>query len=162
VNEEGSGDMYYKGANVVHMVRHIMGDEAFKAMLLGLQRTYRHRIVSSAEVEAYMDSCTTEDLRPLFDQYLRTTKVPVLEWGVKDRQLIARWTDCDPGFTMRVGLVVNGKPMSARIGTAWWTISSDRMKKAKLEVDRNWYVKARGLTADELKQVVLSSSPLAR
>jgi hypothetical protein len=30
VNEEGSGDMYYKGANLIHMIRHIVGDSTFK------------------------------------------------------------------------------------------------------------------------------------
>ncbi len=158
VNEEGSGDMYYKGANVVHMVRHILGDDAFKAMLLGLQRTYRHRIVTSAEVEAYMDSCTSEDLRPLFDQYLRTAQVPTLEWGVKDKQLIARWTNCMPGFRMRTGLVLNGKPLTVELGTEWKTLSTGKVKKARLEIDRNWYAKERALTADELKEVQLTPS----
>lgn len=158
VNEEGSGDMYYKGANVVHMARRIMGDEAFKAMLLGLQRHYRHRIVTSAEVEAYMDSCTSEDLRPLFDQYLRTTQVPVLEWGVKDKQLIARWTNCVPDFRMRTGLQLNGRLVAALIGTEWTTLSAGRVKKARLAIDRNWYATARALTPEQLKAVVLTPS----
>lgn len=158
VNEEGSGDMYYKGANLVHMVRRIMGDDAFKAMLPGLQRQYRHRIVTSADVEAYMDSCTSEDLRPVFDQYLRTTKVPVLEWGVKDRQLIARWTNCIPGFRMRTGLQLNGRPVAALIGTEWTTISAGKVKRVKLAIDRNWYATARPLTAEQLKSVVLTPS----
>ena len=40
VNKEGSGDMYYKGGNMLHMIRQIMGDSAFRGMLRGLQKTF--------------------------------------------------------------------------------------------------------------------------
>lgn len=158
VNQEGSGDMYPKGASVVHMVRHIMGDAPFKAMLLEMQRKYRHKVVTSAEIEAFMDSCSAEDLRPLFDQYLRSTKVPVLEWGVKDKQLVARWTNCIPGFTMRVGLVINERPVDTTIGTEWRTLSTGKVKKAGVQIDRNWYATARKLSSDEMKAVELKPS----
>lgn len=155
VNEEGSGDMYYKGANVVHMARKAMGEEAFKTMLLGMQRQYRHRIVTSAQIEAYMDSATSDDLRPLFDQYLRTEQVPVLEWGVKDKQLVARWNNCIEGFHMRVTLLVNGVPMNTDISGAWTVLATGKVSKAKVELDRNWFAGTHALTSQEMKAVSL-------
>src|SRR5436190_7776988 len=41
VNEEGSGDMYNKGANLIHTIRAIMGDDArFKTMRRAVHCTY--------------------------------------------------------------------------------------------------------------------------
>lgn len=82
VNQEGSGDMYNKGANLIHMIRHIVGDSTFKAMLLEMNRRFYHKTVTSAEIEDFMiDFSRSKTLlnKSLFDQYLRTAQVPVLE-----------------------------------------------------------------------------------
>src|SRR6185369_3625247 len=80
VNKEGSGDMYNKGANLLHMIRHIVGDSTFKAMLHEMNRRFYHKITSSAEIEDFMinfDPRTKSVLnRSIFDQYLRTAGVP--------------------------------------------------------------------------------------
>ena len=158
VNSEGSGDMYYKGASVVHMVRHIIGEEKFKAMLLEMQRKYRHKVVTSAEIEAFMNSYSTSDLTPLFDQYLRTVRVPVLEWGVANKQLVARWTNCIDTFRMQVMITVNGKPMIVTIGRDWKVIATGKVKKAKVQVDRNWYAEVRAMPAAEMKGITVNPS----
>ena len=158
VNSEGSGDMYYKGASVVHMVRHIIGEEKFKAMLLEMQRKYRHKVVTSAEIEAFMNSYSTSDLTPLFDQYLRTIRVPVLEWGVANKQLVARWTNCIDTFRMQVMITVNGKPMIVTIGHDWKVIATGKVKKAKVQVDRNWYTEVRAMPAAEMKGITVNPS----
>ena len=158
VNSEGSGDMYYKGASVVHMVRHIIGEEKFKAMLLEMQRKYRHKVVTSAEIEAFMNSYSTSDLTPLFDQYLRTIRVPVLEWGVANKQLVARWTNCIDTFQMQVMITVNGKPMIVTIGHDWKVIATGKVKKAKVQVDRNWYAEVRAMPAAEMKGITVNPS----
>ena len=158
VNSEGSGDMYYKGASVVHMVRHIIGEEKFKAMLLEMQRKYRHKVVTSAEIEAFMNSYSTSDLTPLFDQYLRTIRVPVLEWGVANKHLVARWTNCIDTFQMQVMITVNGKPMIVTIGHDWKVIATGKVKKAKVQVDRNWYAEVRAMPAAEMKGITVNPS----
>lgn len=164
VNQEGSGDMYYKGANVVHMVRQIIGDEKFKAMLLEMQRKYRHKVVTSAEIEAFMNSYSTSDLTPLFDQYLRTKQVPVLEWGVANKQLLARWTNCIDTFQMQVMITMNGKPMFTTIGRDWKVIATGKVKRAKVELDRNWYATVRPASIEELRRVapIREASPELR
>ena len=153
MNREGSGDMYYKGASVVHMVRQIIGEEKFKAMLLEMQRKYRHKVVTSAEIEAFMNSYSTSDLTPLFDQYLRTIRVPVLEWGVANKQLLARWTNCIDTFHMQVMITMNGKPMLTTIGRDWKVIATGKVKRAKVELDRNWYATVRAVPASEMKGI---------
>ncbi|HRH71228.1 MAG TPA: M1 family metallopeptidase [Flavobacteriales bacterium] len=154
VNEEGSGDMYYKGANLIHMIRHIVGDSAFKAMLLEMNRRFHHKVTTSAEVEDFMINFNerTKSLlnKSIFDQYLRTTQVPVLEWGRYKRRSYARWSNCLPGFTMpvRLNCIDDG---TVSCGTAWSSLASGSRVVA-LQVDRNWYVQDRMMAKRVLKR----------
>ncbi len=154
VNEEGSGDMYYKGAALLHTVRHIVGDSTFFAMLLEMNRRYRHRIVTSAEIEDFLirfDELTRAKLnRAIFDQYLRTTQVPVLEWGVHKKKLWVRWTGCVPGLRMPVRVRIDGRTVDLVPGTDLSIVEVTVSRTPALEVDRNWYVSVKHLSRKEL------------
>lgn len=74
VNQEGSGDMYNKGANLLHTIRQVIdNDSVFRNILRGLNKDYR--TVDSKEVEAYFSKKSGKDLSKIFDQYLRTIKL---------------------------------------------------------------------------------------
>lgn len=84
VNQEGSGDMYYKGGNLLHMIRQCINDDAaFRNILRGLNSTFYHKTVTGKEVEDYISKQSGIDFSKVFDQYLRTTQIPVLEYEVK-------------------------------------------------------------------------------
>jgi hypothetical protein len=100
-----------------------------------------------------MNSYSENDLTPLFDQYLRTTQVPQLEWGVANKQLLARWTNCIDTFRMQVQITMNGKPMLTTIGRDWKVIATGKVKKAKIELDRNWYATVRAVPNSEMKGI---------
>ena len=140
VNKEGSNDMYYKGANLLHMIRHIIGDSTFKAMLREMNRRLYHTITTSAEVEAFISEFSHHDFSKVFDQYLRTTQVPLLEWGVKKKKLWVRWTDCVKGFNMPVEFNKDGSLLSMNVTTTWSLVDIPEAGKQDLVIDRNWYV----------------------
>ncbi len=103
VNNEGSVDMYDKGAAVVHMIRMMLNDDVrFRALLHGLNRDFYHKIVTSKEVEDYIRRLVGRDLKVFFDQYLRTTQKPMLEWVAIDDVFRYKWTNCLPGFAAPV------------------------------------------------------------
>ncbi|HEY0678631.1 MAG TPA: M1 family metallopeptidase [Chitinophagaceae bacterium] len=110
VNKEGSGDMYYKGGNTLHNVRQVIdNDDLFRQILRGLNKDFYHKTVTSKEVEDYMSKKSGKDLSKIFDQYLRNTQVPALEYyfiaDEKDKsrmRLYYRWIDCIKGFNMPV------------------------------------------------------------
>lgn len=110
VNKEGSGDMYYKGGNMVHMIRQIMGDSAFRGMLRGLQKTFYHQTVTTKQIEDYITNYAHTDLSKVFDQYLRTTKIPVLAYQSNGDIISYRWTNCVKGFNMPVKVFIGTKP----------------------------------------------------
>ncbi|HEX2683683.1 MAG TPA: M1 family metallopeptidase, partial [Ferruginibacter sp.] len=54
VNQEGSGDMYYKGGNMLHIIRQLVNDdEKFRQILRGLNKTFYHQTVTTRQVEDY-------------------------------------------------------------------------------------------------------------
>ncbi|HEY0066603.1 MAG TPA: M1 family metallopeptidase, partial [Flavisolibacter sp.] len=78
VNQEGSGDMYYKGSNMLHTIRQIVNDDAkFRNIIRGLNKDFYHQTVTTRQVEDYISKQSGKNLSKVFDQYLRTTDIPV-------------------------------------------------------------------------------------
>jgi aminopeptidase N len=112
VNKEGSGDMYAKGANLIHTIRQVINDDAkFKSILRGLNQSYFHKTTTSKEVEAYISKQAGKDLSKIFTQYLRTTRIPVLEYRTSPTGISYRWTNCIKGFDMPVRMLCGNKEL---------------------------------------------------
>jgi aminopeptidase N len=80
VNKSGSGDMYPKGGNMLHTIRHsINDDKLFREILRGLNKTFYHQTVTTQQVENYISEKAKRNFSKVFDQYLRTTQIPTLE-----------------------------------------------------------------------------------
>ena len=138
VNQEGSGDMYYKGSNLVHTVRHLIGDdEKFRAILRGLNKDFYHQTVTGKQVENYIQQKSGKDLRKVFDQYLRSTTIPLLKLDVDGDVLKYKWDDCIPGFNMPVKLT-NGTWIHPT--TEWQQVKMDRATALKVNADTNFYI----------------------
>jgi len=149
VNDEGSGDMYYKGGNMLHTIRQLVNDDAkWRGVLRGLNRTFWHQTVTSAQIEHYMSAHTGLDLSKVFQQYLTTTKVPELQYRLSGSSLAYRWANVVPGFAMPVRVTV-GDSAYALIHptTAWKTMQVHLASAAAFGVDPNFYVETRDLNA---------------
>jgi len=144
VNAEGSGDMYYKGGNLVHYVRQVVGDdEKFRAGLREMNKRWYHKTVNSADIEAFWSTWSGKDLSSLFNQYLRHVEVPVLEYQIIGKKLKYRWTNCIAGFKAPVKVSLDGAPsqwLSPKTG--WMTMKLSK-PVSKLETDPNFYVSAK-------------------
>jgi hypothetical protein len=76
------------------------------------------------------------DLEPFFNQYLRDTRVPTLEYFFKDSTL--GFVDCVKGFNMPVKIFLNGEEKWLKPNTDW---ASDTItEKPQLKIDANFYV----------------------
>ncbi len=103
VNQEGSGDMYNKGAGLLHHIREMIGnDSIFRAILVGLNNDFRHRTVDSKQVETYLSQKAKLDLSVVFDQYLRSTTIPVLEYKMDQGKIRLRFSNCIDNFQMPI------------------------------------------------------------
>jgi aminopeptidase N len=139
VNEEGSGDMYAKGANLLHTIRQVINNDVlFKQILRGLNKDFYHKTVDSKQVEKYMSDKSGKDLSKIFDQYLRTIKIPVLEYKLSGRKLTYRWTNCVDGFNMPVQLG-SSKLFVIAASTVWKTAILPVNYTIK-DLNKNYYV----------------------
>jgi aminopeptidase N len=121
VNEEGSNDMYDKGAAIMHMIRTMTNDdEKFRVMLRGLGKDHYHQITSSRQIEGDISWHTGLNLTAFFDQYLRTTKIPQLEYTIKNSELNYRFNDIVSGFTLPITVTSEDATMATINPTAEW------------------------------------------
>lgn len=152
VNHAGSGDMYYKGANMLHMLRQLVGDdEKWRSILRGINQEFYHQTVTTRQVEQYLSKCIGSNLSLFFDQYLRDTSIPVLEYYITGQEVNYRWSNCVAGFDMPVQVQVNGT-------THWIEPTTTQWKKVALpaaittfSIDPDFYVASFNLTGKKFK-----------
>jgi aminopeptidase N len=143
VNAEGSGDMYYKGGNLLHTLRQVINDdEKFRQILRGLNSTFYHQTVTTQQVENYINRQAGIDFSKVFDQYLRTTQIPVLQYRITKNKLSYRWVNCVKGFNLAIKI---------KWKTEQWIQPTEQWQSRLLpgithqlfSVDRNFYIKVK-------------------
>jgi aminopeptidase N len=145
-NRSGSGDMYSKGANVLHTLRQWLGnDQIWRSILRGLNETYYHQTVTGAQVEIYIAEKTGLKLDAFFNQYLRDVRIPVLEYTIEGEGLRYRWTHTVKGFSMPVEASLNGEAITLSPTRSWKTLKSEKPVE-QFSVDPNYYVASFNLT----------------
>ncbi|MEP1983790.1 MAG: M1 family aminopeptidase, partial [Maribacter dokdonensis] len=143
VNYEGSGDMYYKGSNMLHTLRQIVNDDnEWRTILRGLNSEFYHKTVTSAQIEEYIATKMKRDLDPFFDQYLRTVKIPVFEYTIKGKKISYRFTNTVKDFTIPLKVFVDDQPVWLNPSTTW---QGKKMKGnlESLRIDPNFYVETK-------------------
>ena len=140
VNEEGSGDMYYKGGNLLHQIRQIINnDEEFRSILRGLNREFYHQTVTSQQIETYISRHAKKDFSKIFDQYLRTVQIPVFEYTLQGNVLRYHWTNCVGGFNMPLEVHANGEIWLSPT-EKWQMQMLPQGPETSITVDKNFYV----------------------
>lgn len=140
VNNEGSGDMYYKGANMLHTLRQIVNDDQkWRTILRGLNKTFYHQTVTTKQIEDYLSTATGMNLNTFFNQYLRDTRIPTLEYFFKDNKVSFRWANCVTGFDMPIRITLNGVEQVIKPKTQWQNTNT-KTDKTVLEINSNYYV----------------------
>lgn len=139
-NREGSGDMYAKGGSLLHTIRNIINDdEKWRGILRGLNKDFRHQTVTTAQVENYISRKSGMDFSKVFDQYLRTAKIPKLQYKTDGKTVSYQWTNVVSGFAMPVRVAINGKEVLLKPTETGQKLTADSDINS-FEIDRNFYV----------------------
>ncbi|NQX85382.1 MAG: M1 family metallopeptidase [Flavobacteriaceae bacterium] len=145
VNKEGSSDMYYKGANMLHMIRQLVkNDNKWRQILRGLNSTFYHQTVTTKAIEDYLCEQSELDLSPIFNQYLRTTDIPVLEYNIENGRVAYRFVNCISNFEMAL-LISIGKDKHWITANTQWQYLKMPSKQSSFSVDRNFYITTKAL-----------------
>ena len=142
VNSEGSGDMYFKGANLLNTIRSIYdNDELWWKTLKDYTETYKHQIIDTETTENFFNESTGVDLEPIFDQYLRHTDLPKLQFRKKEGKTQARWIADVEDFKMPVDIFIDGKEIRITPTDEWGDLK-ENIALNKIEVnDLEFYIK---------------------
>jgi len=137
VNNRGSNDIYYKGANILHTLRQLIEDDKkWRSILQGLNKEFYHQTVTSKQVEDYMSQQSGIDLTEFWQQYLRTILIPKLEYKIDDNKLSFRYVDIVPGFDMPVIMNIDGESKWIFPSSEWKTEEfSNMIQKATVKAD---------------------------
>jgi aminopeptidase N len=145
VNASGSGDMYYKGANMLHIIRQLINnDEKWRQILRGLNKAFYHKTVTTKEIENYISTHSGIDLSSIFNQYLRDIRIPELVYAIKGNQLKYRWKNTVKGFKLPIRVSINGKTKTLEPTTFWKTVRVTN-PETTFKVDPNFYITTKKL-----------------
>jgi aminopeptidase N len=141
-NRQGSGDMYPKGGNMLHTIRNIINDDAkWLSILQGLNADFWHQTVTTQQIESYITKKAGIDLSKVFDQYLRTTKIPLFRYSMSGKTLSFKYDRVVQGFAMPIRVSINGKETVITPTEAKQALQLPEEIKT-FEVNRNFYIEA--------------------
>ena len=144
VQQEGSGDMYYKTGSMLHMIRQVIDDdELWRDILRGMNIDFRHSIVTGRQIQEYINRRSGHDFDRVYEQYLTTTRIPVFEYRQDGESLRYRWNNVVDGFDLPIRVHV-GDDLRWLEPSAEWKEASIPAD-AVIEVDDDFYVEAQRL-----------------
>lgn len=117
---KGDGDIYGKGAVILHTLRYLLGDDAFfralrrmaypTAAMEQITDGRQARLVNTDDFLTIAQEESKMDLGWFFELYLRQPKLPKLDVGKKGGKLVLKWkTPNDMPFPMPVDVEMNGR-----------------------------------------------------
>ena len=125
---------------MLHTIRQIVNDdEKWRTILRGLNSTFYHQTVTTKQIEDYLTTTVGIDLSTVFNQYLRDTRIPTLEYFFKENYLGFRWINCVEDFNMPVKVILDGKEKWLKPNTEW-SKEIVKVENSKLKIDSNFYV----------------------
>ena len=145
LNKRGSGDMYYKGANMIHTLRQLVEDDKkWRETLRKMNRVFYHQTVTSQQIENFLSEETGKDLSAFFDQYLRTNDLPLLEYHFDGKEIKYRYTQTVEDFDMPVRVFLDGKEhwIFPEKNSKWKT---EKLRGKELTIDTNFYIESKAI-----------------
>jgi aminopeptidase N len=132
--------MYSKGANLLHTIRRICGDdEKWRNVLRGLNKEFYHKTVTTKEIENYISKSMNVDLSKVFDQYLRDVRIPIFEYYIDDGSIYYKWSNVITGFDMPIEINLDNKPIKLFPEIEWKNI---KITGDNIEINKNYYVES--------------------
>jgi len=138
VNSEGSTDMYYKGAQLLNTLRHIVNDDKkWWKMLLKYSETNRHKIIDTDAVISFFNAETGRDLTPVFRQYLNFQNIPTLEYKIAEKTVEYRWKTDVTNFKMPVILKFDAKEIRLEGTNTWQSYKVHGKKTGEISIEKH-------------------------
>lgn len=147
VNDEGSGDKYFKGALMLNTMRSIINDDnKWWKLIYDFSTTFKKKVIDTKDVTDFFNKQTGMNLTPVFNQYLRYTEIPILEMKLTAGNLEYRWKANEPNFAMPVDITVNGKIIRLNGNLNWQKLKTTAKSFSDVQVaNLRFYIKVNTL-----------------
>ena len=145
VNDFQLGDMYTKGALMLHTLRNIIdNDSLWFNMLRELQEHFKYQAVNTEDIVGYINGVLKKDYTYFFDQYLRHAAIPELLLTFKrqgsDIKLQYKWKADVKGFSMPIKVTVSKNNFAFIYPDEdWQSIILKDMKPKDFKVDSDHF-----------------------
>lgn len=102
-------DIYYKGTWMLHTIRNVVNnDKIWFETLKGLATKFKISNVTTEQVIQYFNEKTGMNLTPIFNMYLKTKQIPVLQYQISSKndnaiELRYRWKETTPTMPIKAG-----------------------------------------------------------
>lgn len=142
VNQEGSGDMYPKGALMLNTLRHAIGnDSTWWSIVKGIQETYKYQTIHTDTIVNFVNRKTGSNYAYLFDQYLKYPKIPELDLFITVKgesvKMNYRWIADVADFRMPARIKTKNGWETVTPTTAWQSMSLDGSDPEEIKADDN-------------------------
>lgn len=141
VNADPSGDIYPKGANFLHTLRNVVGnDKLWFEILYGISQDFKIKNTDTQELMQYISKKSKMDMKNIFTQYLMKADVPTFQYKISDNTLEYKWLASHQGFDMPIKIIVDGKETLLKPSTNWQKL---KIKGTKSEVkfkEKDYYI----------------------
>jgi len=125
---------------MLHTIRQIINDDAkWRSILQGLNADFWHQTVTTQQIESYISTKSGIDFSKVFDQYLRTTKIPLLKYTLNGKTVSFNYDRVVPGFAMPLRVNINGKEVKITPTEATQTLDFPEEINT-FEANRNFYI----------------------
>jgi len=132
--------MYYKGANMIHTYRQLVNDDKkFRQILRGMSQKFYHQTVTTQQIENYMSEQLGQSLIGFFNQYLRSIKIPKLEYRISKNTIFYRFTNIVDGFNIPIKVFIDKKIQWIRPSKEWKNLKIEN-KISSFSMDKNFYI----------------------
>ncbi len=143
VNDAGSGDKYDKGSALVHTIRLLMNDDVkFRTMLHKMNDTFYHKQITTKQMEDFIIASSGLKLEPIFNQYLRTTMIPELEFKKTQRTFRFRLRNIVPGFELPLNYTMDGKSYHHTVGAEWEELKLPKVS-SEIRFEKEFLIKSK-------------------
>ncbi|QSS97219.1 M1 family metallopeptidase [Psychroflexus sp. ALD_RP9] len=122
VNAEGSGDMYYKGANMLHSIRNTINNDAlWWKTIKKFHKNFKHTTTNTNDVINFFENETKMNLAPIFSQYLNYAELPTLLIKRENNAVTVKWQSEEKNFTLPVEVIVNNEKLRTQVSAKEFT-----------------------------------------
>jgi aminopeptidase N len=151
VNEEGDGDMYSKGMLFLNTLRHVVNNDAlWWATIKNMSdTTFKFKNTNYDEVVYFFNRQTELQLSKIFEQYLKHSDIPVLNYQLKKKlkgrfELKYKWEVNVKGFEMPFVFTTGSKQQRITANDEWQSAIIDMKNDVAFKVnDEIFYIQTK-------------------